>query len=392
MKPSLFLSAALTIFVAASCTNEEPLSNPNSHIPEASDPAFKLVEAFAGKVEYKNLSPAKINFKEKRTTPYYIADYQIADKALSRSQNGEDISVSTIVFDSNGTPGFAVVGESKSLTKLYFFTSNGTPEDIREISPAANILDSIPYYFASDIAAASIIGGPINPGIYPPLDSIAGWNIIGPIATTQWGQDYPYNTLAPLCTDHEYPYENHNMPIGCGAVALGQFFAKQGHYIASDGTAYDLTQVGAKNKPSTNDEEDVIASFLYELATRLSTNYSCSVSTTYFSYFPQILHENGYTTTYVYGDIDDSMLVNELLAGYPHLIRGARRDPNSGSQESGGHFWIIDGIYGNFESPYYHCNWGWNGLGNCWTVSTPYKAQGAPNYYDTGFIQIYTGK
>lgn len=392
MRPSSFLAGVMTILLMSSCANDDPISNPSTDFTGDYDPAFTLVEAFAGKVEGQKETSTKLNFKEKRIKKYKLSDYTPADKALSRSASDDNLTISTVIFDNDDSPGFAIVGESETLTKLYFYTDNGTPEGIREVEPAMQIIESIPSYFAADVTAASIIDGPIKPGIYPPLDSIAGWAIIGPITTTQWGQDAPYNTLAPVCDDPTCKKYGQHMPIGCGAVALGQFFANQGKYISSDGTVYDLSIVGKKASPSTQLEQDLVNRVLYHLATDLSMHYNCSTSTTYFSYAPPILWDNGYEANFVHDKIDDKTLVNELKNGYPHLIRGTRYNTENEDKESNGHMWIIDGIYGPLDNPYYHCNWGWGGKGDCWTISAPFKGEGVKNYYDTGFFQIYVSK
>ena len=80
-------------------------------------------------------------------------------------------------------------------------------------------------------------------------------------------------------------------------------------------------------------------------------------------------------------------MIARLGNGIPHLIAGQGRIYDDDvSYESGGHMWVIDGVKVKNDEYQYHCNWGWDGLDDGWTSSSPFDTHHSPSiYFDKNF-------
>ncbi|MGN1245891.1 MAG: C10 family peptidase, partial [Muribaculaceae bacterium] len=96
----------------------------------------------------------------------------------------------------------------------------------------------------------------------------------------------------------------------------------------------------------------------------------------------QYLKDLGYNCEYNTGNISFGKVKDEILSRNPHLISGA-------GDGSTGHMWVIDGISVVNGLAKYHCNWGWNGICDCWSIADPFTPLHSSPYYRR-FRHIYT--
>ena len=203
---------------------------------------------------------------------------------------------------------------------------------------------------------------------------------VGPLITTQWSQDYPYNLQCPYSSSAQT-----NTLTGCVATAMAQVMKYWNHPAVGRGwhsydhsiygtqsanfdtTHYDWTHMpDSPSWASTDQERNAVAQLMYHVGVALEMNYGTSRSGAH-----QISH--GETSTpssenalkkyfrynqglfsiakVEYSDIEwDSLLTAELDASRPMLIFG--------SDGTDGHAFLIDG----YDSlGFFHVNWGWGG-------------------------------
>ncbi len=379
----------VTLLLLSGCTQTDGLDFVNN-MPtptNAKNSVAKAIEDFAQSVSASgNISNISVydtkHFSKNDDSPIRIV--------ASRSDSDQDFSIHTVSFCQNGNEGFAVVGESASLTKVYVYVPIGTPEEAKEVEPLKLILEQAPSYMAYDIIKNdSLI---VRPPITPVPDSLEQAYNYEPITYVKWNQDAPYNKYAPGCSfDHLHfnnPYATHAY-AGCGAVAVGQYFVTYGHYISEDGTEKDLQHLGL-SQTYTSQTIDDIASFLLEVGLRLNTKYGCTGSSCSFWDITALISQCNINFSSKINQIDNNLIAKSLRKHAPVIIRGARTADGSNVEKPGtGHFWLIDGLKGTSSEPIYHCNWGWGGTGDCWTTSHPFQPE-TTTLFNTGFYTLYT--
>ena len=202
-------------------------------------------------------------------------------------------------------------------------------------------------------------------------------NYVAPLLTTKWSQRAPYNNQCPLIGFSR-------TLTGCVATAVGQMmnFYKYpekgtGTKEYTTGTAgipisivYDSISFDWDNMIETYSgyytaqQANAVSTLLYTVGTSVEMDYGIDASgsdlgdaatslTEYFGYDKDIV-ELYYEriTPYLFHDF----LQKELLEGRPVLCAG-----NNDRRE--GHAFIIDGMTPDGDNePFYHINWGWNGL------------------------------
>lgn len=190
---------------------------------------------------------------------------------------------------------------------------------------------------------------------------------IGPLLTTQWAQDGPYNNETPI-------KEGKHCVTGCVATAMAQImnyweYPKKGHgRFTNSGIPLDLESVefdwqnmhDTYHKGGYTDAQaNAVAMLMKACGFSINMGYTPNESGAYSVYVGKALTENfdyNKNMTFVmrWNNTDsfwDQTVYNELAAGRPVYY--------SGRSLQGGHAFVCDGYNGE---GLYHFNWGWGGL------------------------------
>ena len=216
-----------------------------------------------------------------------------------------------------------------------------------------------------------------------------GLGFISSLCETQWGQSDPYNQLCPW--DSSY---NERAVVGCVATAMAQIMKRWNHPSCGVGqhsyehqayftdTSYGVLSADFEHTtylwedmPNVavyavdNHTAMVLSTLCYHIGVSVDMMYgpsslggsaaysscgywstSCAESALrdYFKYSPDLKFLNRYE----YSDSEwVAMIDSNLVLGQPMYY--------SGSDYSGGHAFVLDGVN---KDTMYHFNWGWNGV------------------------------
>ena len=221
-------------------------------------------------------------------------------------------------------------------------------------------------------------------------------NAVGPLLTTKWDQDIPYNNLCPIDSDDDWVG---HVPTGCVATAMAQIINYHEYPAHGFGThqyyndRYGLQQADFANTtyqynlmPDTFDyyapidpaQANAVATLMYNCGVAVNMDYDTYSSgafteaaraalVTHFGYETQdALKSRRYqahssmtglsywtTSTYYTDDEWVVLLISELNENRPILYTGG------GGDEGSAHAWVCDG-YDN--DTLFHFNWGWGGF------------------------------
>ena len=214
-----------------------------------------------------------------------------------------------------------------------------------------------------------------------PLSNTRNGNSVGPLITTQWDQEYPYNILCPEdsnCSDG-------HVATGCVATAMAQIINYWGYPAHGRGTHsyssyygtltvnYDSAYYDYANMPdaltssSTQEEINAVVKLMYHCGVALNMGYETGGSgalnadaraafVDQFRYSPQM----GFADRELYGNTEwIAMIQNEISNGRP-VFYGGVSDYTSGPI---GHAFVCDGYD---ENDFFHFNFGWSGNGDGW--------------------------
>ena len=207
---------------------------------------------------------------------------------------------------------------------------------------------------------------------------------VGPLITTKWGLDSPYNDSCPG-----------NFQAGCVAIAMSQIVKYHAHPARGTGTTpayytrsrniymppvnlevdYHFNEMGDA-KPLTATEKANVARLIYHCGVSIEMDYgvgSSSGSGAFSEEVPVAL-----STYFGYGNslfifqetsnIDwDATLRRELDAGRPVYYAGY--SVNSNGEATSGHAFVCDGYRKN---NYFHINWGVTGWTDGWYLTTAF--------------------
>lgn len=209
-----------------------------------------------------------------------------------------------------------------------------------------------------------------NPSLAEYLESAqTSTQVISPLMTTKWGQDWPYNLQCPEV--------NGNLSVtGCMATSISQvlnyhqwptqFSGSYSYY--SNGTlsnmnfsdhSFDYSKMldSYTRTNSTEEQQQEVAELMHCVGHALSMGYSPEGSGAYAFMGPKAftkfigatkaatLYRNLFSL-----DEWNSIIQSELQAARPVVLNG--------QASSGGHSFVLDGV--NADG-FYHVNWGWNG-------------------------------
>lgn len=197
---------------------------------------------------------------------------------------------------------------------------------------------------------------------YTYLDSETYSDLVSPLVTTKWGQQYPWNNLLPIDTT----YHKHCL-VGCAAVCLAQMIHYM-HYrlgkptglyhdisISLDSIYTATTNIGfsRSNYYSNSPRWDNMALngselslekkrntryLMYDIGNRLNMVYSgkyseATITASALSY---------YNLIYSFDNYNYQKVKNDLLNTKPVIVTAECDNPETGERE--GHGWLIDGI------------------------------------------------
>lgn len=224
---------------------------------------------------------------------------------------------------------------------------------------------------------------------------------VGPLLSTAWGQDEPYNSECPPCSG------NTNMKVGCWAVAVGQVLAYHKNPKSLDGCTFDY--VGMTGEKHIYDFvqdryylRSHIAKLLHSVGVVLEMDYGCSHSGTNAEELIPWLRKKGYDVMvyrYVW-----NIVKRQLDFKHPVLMHGKRTRRNPFYSENG-HAWVLDGykvtktLYETYKVDtdkdtyeitssttkyidyFLHINWGWDGASNGYFVQGCFNSSDS-EYFD----------
>ena len=293
------------------------------------------------------------------------------------------------VFTNNGQ-GFILISADDALTPVIGYSYSGSFS-----APGSNpnfegflyeYIDQVKFVRANSMQATSEILNSWNTysNTKSSFSILSDTNTLGPLITTMWNQDNPYNEFCP--EDPAGP--GGHVYAGCVATAMSMIMnyykyplsgSGQHSYYASGyvtqtanfgATAYDWDAM--QNTVNSGSGEGIPANALLQYHAGVSVNmmyapdgsgaYSTDVPyamKTYFKYSTTIQYTSrgGYTVTNW-----ENMLLEQLNANKPIYY--------SGQSPDGGHAWVCDGYQKIGTSTMFHFNFGWSGSNNGYYTSS----------------------
>ena len=331
-------------------------------------------------------APEILDVSTKRYPLY--AESEESTKPMKVNSVGEAIpdyfEIKTVKLDFGDTEGFAIASDTPGVDKVFFMTESGAISDTTYNKALALVINSYP-----DVARDMLL----NPE--DGTRALPEYVIINKIVRYQWGQGYPYNRNGTYCTCtlcSRVSHKNHK-PIGCVTTAMAQTIATVGKFKGTFYGTKDINFSSLHNKSGSMSSAEIlqIARFFQEIALNCQVKFGCKGSGTTAKAAYNYLKDLGYDCTYDEGAINPIKVIARLGNGIPHLIAGQGRIYDDDvSYESGGHMWVIDGVKVKNDEYQYHCNWGWDGLDDGWTSSSPFDTHHSPSiYFDKNFKHIY---
>lgn len=224
-----------------------------------------------------------------------------------------------------------------------------------------------------------------------------------------FNQSYPYNKLCPVINGGR-------AVTGCVATAMAQvmryyqFPAKGTGTFTYSGGSQGAQQFKLEDNPFdwanilptydgvyTTEQADAVANLMLACGASLNMNYSKDGSSAHTENIPGLLKNNFYYNKEIqYIDVSNSSNPEEdielwgedvvrpdLEKGRPLIFAGY---PAVGQT---GHCFVIDGYKIEDNTYYYHVNWGWGGVGNCWCLLTRLEEPGGDDYSGHNLSMVY---
>ncbi|MBR1765664.1 MAG: thiol protease/hemagglutinin PrtT [Bacteroidales bacterium] len=296
------------------------------------------------------------------------------------------------LFAADGN-GFVLMAADDCLRPVLGYSFRNAALDSRGLNPElsywlSSLQRQVQYARANGLKATPAIADAWQQ-LLTGKDGEAPATSVGPLMTTLWDQDEPYNNLCPT------RYGTRTV-TGCVATAMAQVMRFWSHPLRGTGshsysysssrfssqtlsadfgaTEYDWQHMPDQPTPlSSSAEINAVATLMYHCGVAIDMEYATAYeggSGAMFSPAPVLFYRNalnafiehfGYSSNTVscarkfYSDSAWTALVRgELDAGHPILYAGA--DGNEG-----GHCFVCDGYD---DQGLYHFNWGWSGSGD----------------------------
>ena len=327
---------------------------------------------FSKPVDKTEASKAAYNFLYARADNYIKSGLALT----FYKEVSDEFSKKTLYYIFNVVPqGFIIVSADDNLTPVIGYSFEGNYVDHKNPVQEQWVTTQVKLATQNLIEDSknnqkwqSIINNSFNKGI----------KAITPLCTTKWNQDTYYNYMCPI--DSTGP-DNHAY-AGCVATAMGQVM-KFWNYPANGNSGYayqhilpiymhDYGKVEANfaattynwsNMPNTINNSDKIdvATLLFHCAVSVKMDFGPDGSGSFTDRVPFALRfyfKYNQAITYMERNFNpghkwDSIMMNQLDRGFPMVY--------SGSTDTDGHAWVVDGYQ---DSSYFHINWGWSGWNN----------------------------
>ena len=291
------------------------------------------------------------------------------------------------VFNAENNDGFVIVSGDDRTTAILGYGNTGNLD-------MKNLPENVKWWLESYARQIAALDTSLEPVASTTRRSSKA--AITPLITAKWNQGTPYNYMCPDGSYKDWDEEGYNVDnrcvTGCVATAMAQVmyywqwpktcptldsYTTSGHTIkALPATTFDYDKMTDTYKyKETGEAADEVAKLMRYCGQAVQMKYTPSSSganltsrtlSTVFQYSKNVrfLSRDGYTTTQW-----EAIVYDELAAKRPVLY--------SGSTETSGHQFIIDGYDGN---GLFHINWGWGGSPDSYyvlSIADPGIEQGA---------------
>lgn len=292
---------------------------------------------------------------------------QFADGSVKRSMAQIKESPAFYIYNKNDEA-FVIVSGDERMPEVLAYSENN-------IFGEENIPDNVRYWLAFyEEAYCALENGRLS--IEPSYISKAGMaSSVSPLlGEINYNQDAPYNNLCP-------EYRGSNCYTGCVATAIASImkyyeYPKQGTGTNSyttrtyklncsfdfGNTVFDWDNIlDTYNNRETEKQKNAVATLMKACGVAMNMDYTDYGSGAYSNDIPENMSKYlGYNPNMIYVERDYfqsaewiSLLKNELNENRPVYY--------SGSSNSGGHAFVLDGYD---ENGLFHVNWGWGGYCN----------------------------
>ena len=282
--------------------------------------------------------------------------------AYRQSLPGHEEKTACYVFNADDGKGYVIVSGDDRTEQVLGYSPTG------HIDPAA-MPDNMKWYLGELAKEIASIDSNVAGGSKKSIRRSPAKKAIGPLLTTRWDQDSPYNNMTPTVTTSNGKTEH--CVTGCVATAMAQVmnFYKYpnatiadipGYTSEENGFNIDAIPAGAKidwnnmadtyNSNSTAAQCDAVAKLMYLCGVSVKMDYGLSGSgasiptsalVKYFGYGSQARTREKID----YSSLEwFNLIYDELAEGYPLYSDG------------GSHAYVIDGYDGDNM---FHFNWGW---------------------------------
>ena len=220
---------------------------------------------------------------------------------------------------------------------------------------------------------------------------------IGPLTSTTWNQNPPYNLYAPTTigtNDYFVGYDD-RYPSGCVVVAMAQIAA----YLKAPLPGVNWNIANVPNLDSNDDSAVMaVATIMKMIADGSETTYGHNGGSTNTDKARDYMKKYG-----VYMDNATSCMYQNMKSSLDDLrivyITGTARrvTSNRGFNSSGSHAWLVDGYQVRERDSnsrmilkqynvYCHCNFGWGGNSDGWYL---FQSDGSISFSCNGSIWDY---
>jgi|GEM_PF-2401198 len=261
--------------------------------------------------------------------------------------------------------GFIIIAGDDRMTELVGYSDQGSFEMERIPDNMRNWLEAYTHYV-----------GLVREGKAAPQKKNLSANpkvSVTPLLTTNWGQDAPYNLLAPVFKQNGDTY---HCPAGCVATAMAQVMnyhkwpergtGKHSYSHSFGSSSVDFSQsvykweqmLDSYNYDGNFSEEqaNAVARLMYDCAVSVNMNWGRYESGAQSTAVEKAMDEHfGYDSRLYFRDNMTSANFSRMLTDE---IDNLRPIYFFGSGPGGGHAFVIDGYDSN---GLFHVNWGWNG-------------------------------
>ena len=344
----------------------------------------------------------------------FMDDLVETDNTLKAAGMRYSTRKATIIPDDNNEPamyvvnlypeGWCIVSATKKTQSVLAFSDEGK-FDVKELNAESGLFD----WIDENVEIIQAMREDENCGIWVDTSiksTVVRKNAIlakkmrtfGPLLKTTWGQGIPYNSQIPMyCGVNVYGDEVRAV-AGCVTIAAAQV-AKYYHYSNRYNwdnmlDKYQYETSNNKNVNYTNKEKNAVAKLVADIANILNADYGCNGTGAITQNIINVYKNFGYSNAGVYQKLSDEdaipLMKSEIESGYPIIMRGGI------AENAGGHCWVCDGYrystHSKGQRPFFHMNWGWNGISEGWYLLAPTSMTNYPFTYDKAYIMNIRAK